>query len=310
MNFSKMLLGIVLGIAVYVILIIFSDLSVIRENFLKADLIYIFLGMGTVFLGIVARAHRWHLMLKFLDIKINKKSSYLLFFSGLAFGLTPGRLGEVIKSHYLKRLVHTPISVSAPTIIVERFLDVFAILTIALFAFLLTGTSHVVIPIGFFLIAVFLFLVYQRKILLKILKILESFPMIGKIFTKIIPSMDIIFKLMTPKIIFKILPLTIFLWIVEGLVVFFSLKSFGIDLSIIKSEFIFVISALIGSATLLPGGIGGTEGGLLGLFLLENISYNDAIGPILIIRVIVLWMTIIFGIFINQIVEHGILKDK
>jgi len=122
--------------------------------------------------------------------------------------------------------------------------------------------------------------------------------------------MDIIFKLMTPKIIFKILPLTIFLWIVEGLVVFFSLKSFGIDLSIIKSEFIFVISALIGSATFLPGGIGGTEGGLLGLFLLENISYNDAIGPILIIRVIVLWMTIIFGIFINQIVEHGILKDK
>jgi len=83
MNFSKMLLGIVLGIAVYVILIIFSDLSVIRENFLKADLIFIFLGIGTVFLGIVARAHRWHLMLKFLDIKINKKSSYLLFFSGL-----------------------------------------------------------------------------------------------------------------------------------------------------------------------------------------------------------------------------------
>ncbi len=56
--------------------------------------------------------------------------------------------------------------------------------------------------------------------------------------------------------------------------------------------------------------MGGIEVWLLVFFLFAGILYDDAIGAILLIRIIVLWMTIIFGIIINRIVEMTILKNK
>ena len=97
---------------------------------------------------------------------------------------------------------------------------------------------------------------------------------------------------------------------IEASVVYFILKAFGISLSIITTQFIYVISSLIGSISFLPGGIGTTEGGLLGLLFLQEISYDDALGPVLVIRLIALWMTILFGIIMCRIIEITILKGK
>ena len=238
------------------------------------------------------------------------KSTLLIYFSGTAFGLSPGRLGEVVKSHYLKRFVNTPITVSAPTIIVERFLDVFAILLIAFFAFLFSGIHHESVIFGFSALFISLFLIYQKKFLIRILTRIESIPFLGKISKNLISSIDIIFVLTQPKILGKTLSLSIISWVIEASVVYFVLKAFGISLSIITTQFIYVISSLIGSISFLPGGIGTTEGGLLGLLFLQDISYDDALGPVLVIRLIALWMTILFGVIMCRIIEITILKGK
>ena len=310
MNFSKFIIVLLLVILIYTIIILLSDVTIILDNFRNIKLEYVVTGILAVFAGLFIRVIRWTLMLKTLNINIDLKSSILIYFSGSAFGLSPGRLGEVMKSHYLKRLVNAPITKTAPTIIIERFLDVFAILIIAVTSFLLIGTKHEIIWLGYVLIGVFLFFIYQKKYLVYLLEALKNVSLLGKISKKLIPSIDIIYILLQPKIFAKTLSLSIISWSFESLVVYFTLRSFGIELSIIKSAFIFVISSLVGSLSFLPGGIGATEGGLLALFLLEGISYDDSIGPVIIIRIIILLLTIIFGIIINRYTESTILKNK
>ena len=307
---SRWIFGIILGICVYAIFVLFSDVSLLIEQLENIEIQFIIMGVFVVFVGLVIRALRWHLMITHLNVKINLKSTLLIYFSGTAFGLSPGRLGEVVKSHYLKRFVNTPITVSAPTIIVERFLDVFAILLIAFFAFLFSGIHHESVIFGFSALFISLFLIYQKKFLIRILTRIESIPFLGKISKNLISSIDIIFVLTQPKILGKTLLLSIISWVIEASVVYFILKAFGISLSIITTQFIYVISSLIGSISFLPGGIGTTEGGLLGLLFLQEVSYDDALGPVLVIRLIALWMTILFGVIMCRIIEITILKGK
>jgi len=309
-KFSKWIFAIILAIAVYAIFVVFSDVSLLVVQLENMDIRFFLLGICVIFTGLVLRVFRWHLMLKVLDVKINLKSTFLIYFSGTAFGLSPGRLGEVAKSHYLKRLVHTPVSTSAPTIIVERLLDVFAIMILLIFIFLISGKQHESIILVLITLSVSLFLIYQKKFLQSILSKMESLPLLGKISRKLIPVLDIIYVLTKPKILGKTLSFSILAWAIEALLVFFILKSFGIELSVITSQFIYIISSLVGSVSFLPAGIGAVEGSLLGLLLSEDISYDDALAPILVIRLIGLWMTILFGVIMNRITEITILKNK
>jgi uncharacterized protein (TIRG00374 family) len=307
---SHWLLGIILTIVAYTVIILISDFSILKNNLQNIKLEYVFLGVLAVFAGLVVRALRWNVMVNALDIQISMKSCLAVYFCGTTFGLSPGRLGEVMKSHYLKRLVNAPVSKTAPTIIVERFLDVFAILIIAITSFLLIGIKHEVILLGYLSLGVFMFLIYEKKYLKSILEKFEVIPIVGGISKKIISSLDIIYLLLKPKIFIKMLLLSVFSWFFESFVVYFVLKSFDIEISIIKSAFIFVISSLVGAASFLPAGAGATEGGLFALLFLEGIPYNEAVAPILVIRIIVVFLVIILGITINRISEATILKNK
>lgn len=310
MKLSYWLLVTILAIVVYTIIIIFSDIEILVIHLQNAKIEFVLLGVFVVFIGLIPRSFRWYLMIRELGIKVNWKQIIPIYFSGVAFGLSPGRLGEVAKSIYLKRLVDAPIQKTAPTIIVERLLDVIAVLVISLSVFLLIGEKHVMMIIGFFILLICLLLIYKKTYLIKILNKTKHIPFLGKFSNNLITSVDIIFVLLKPKIFTKMLILSVISWMIESLVVYFVLKAFDIDLSILRSTFIYVISSLVGAASFLPGGIGTTEGGLIGLLILENVSYKEAIGPVIIIRSITLWMLIIFGVIIGKLTDVFILKKK
>ena len=54
-----------------------------------------------------------------------------IFFANFTMAMTPGKIGEVFKSHLLREAIGTPIAVSAPIILVERLTDGIAMLFLA-----------------------------------------------------------------------------------------------------------------------------------------------------------------------------------
>src|SRR5262245_13707503 len=55
-------------------------------------------------------------------------ASTLLFTSGMVMAVTPGKVGEVLKSYLLKQVNGTPVSASAPIVLAERVTDGLAML--------------------------------------------------------------------------------------------------------------------------------------------------------------------------------------
>jgi len=305
------LISIVFAAAVYLVILLFSDLPTIIESFINIKLEFVFFGILAAYFSLLITGFRWHLMIRGLGKSINFKSTFLVYLCGNAFAISPGRLGEVLRSFYLKRLHGIPVSETGPTVIVERFFDVLAILIIALTFGLIIGTNQEILYfIGFGLVGIFLVLMYKKKYLKKILYKTQKLPFGSKISLTLLEALDTMYVLLKPKNFIKFFSLSIVSWLIGSLVVYFSLLAFNIELGILQSTFIHVVSTLAGSATFLPGGIGATEGGLFGLLHLEGILYNDAIGPVLLIRMIILWSITICGLIVNSIAESTILKKR
>ena len=307
---SHWLISIVFAFSVYFVILLFSDLPTIMNNFLSIKLEFVLFGFIATYSSLMITGFRWHLMIRDLGNSVSFKSTLLTYLCGNAFALSPGRLGEVLRSFYLKRLHDIPVAQTAPTIIIERFFDVLAILIVALIFSVFIGVSEWFILLGFGVIGLFLFLMYKKKYLIKILEKTKNIRYGERISQTLLESLDSMYILLKPKIFLRLFSLSILAWLIGSLVVYFSLLAFNIELDILKSVFFHVTSTLLGSATFLPGGIGATEGGLLGLFYLEGISYDDSIAPILLIRITVIWSMTVFGLIINGIAEATVLKNK
>src|SRR4051812_3257047 len=77
------------------------------------------------------RFFKWQYYLKRLDVKIAWLKSLLIFLSGLSMAITPGKVGELLKSYFLKRTTGVPISRTSPIIVAERLTDGIAMLGLA-----------------------------------------------------------------------------------------------------------------------------------------------------------------------------------
>ena len=100
-----------------------SDLKLISEKLQNFQLKYAFIIIPIITFSFFIRGFRWMLFLKYLKINIGIKNSFGIYFAGMAFGVTPAKVGELIKSQILKNKYSIAISKTAPIIFVERYYD-------------------------------------------------------------------------------------------------------------------------------------------------------------------------------------------
>src|SRR5205085_4209762 len=65
---------------------------------------------------------------------VDKAASALVFLSGFAMGLTPGKSGEITKSYWLREIAgpdRAPLARTAPIVFAERLVDGIAMLLLA-----------------------------------------------------------------------------------------------------------------------------------------------------------------------------------
>lgn len=294
MNFNHIILISIFVVIVYVIIVLYGDTEKLYESFTHAKLHYILISIGLFSLGAFIRSFRWILMLRYMKIKIPLKQIIILYFTGYAFALTPGKLGEGVRSKYLKDDYNIPVEKSFPTVFSERYYDVIGVISIV---FITTGfvEQNPIVYFSLVLLAFFYFAA-RKKNTTKILSPLEKIKKLSNLTQKLLIIMDTIEVLLKPKIFLKSSIITIISWGVEALAVYFVFLSFDIDLGVAKASSLYVITSFIGAASFLPGGVGGTEGSLLGLLLLNGFSYNEILGPVLLTRFLALWYMIIIGI--------------
>lgn len=94
---------------------------------------WIVLGLAMATLSYAVRAWRWHLLLRALGARVPVRSGAAIYLAGVALSVTPGKVGETVRSAFLTR--HgVPVGSSLAAFVVDRLSDVVAVVSIALLA--------------------------------------------------------------------------------------------------------------------------------------------------------------------------------
>jgi len=258
---------------IYGLLILFSE-RIAFPSIQATFLIFLL-----TFLGYLMRGARWKLLLKKNGMEIGYSDAVKTFIAGLAFIITPGKLGEVAKSELMKEKYGFKRKKIIFLTVVERAFDIFANLIIAFFGATAIASqflkNFLFLLLGFILISLLIYL-FRGKI-----KMVE----------------EEIASLGDPKLIVSCLFISILAWGIEGIEVWILAKDFEFNLSILKSLFAFSASLIFGNLTMLPGGLGSAEAALITLLSMYGIEKGIASIITIAVRLSTFW----FGFFLGSL---------
>lgn len=286
-----------ISILFYVVISIFNDFDSVLasvENFSWYIFAVLLLASCLIFL---TRFYKWHYYLNLLKINISKKKSFVIFISSLIMLATPGALGELFKSYFLKKIADEPISKTAPIIFAERITDLISIILIALAGSFFYDYGKIVIV---FLVLFFIFLILfisNKNISLKFLSILSEIKFLKKYFSKITVAYESFHIMLKGKPLFYMLILSTLSWGIECSSFYIVLANLKINISFFSGVFIYAFGMIMGSITMLPGGVGITDGSIIFLIAQEGFGKNSAIAAAFIIRAVTLWFAVALGTF-------------
>lgn len=174
------LLGLVVSLAAVYFVVRQMDISQLGVALQDARYIYVLPSALFVVLGLVARAFRWRVLLS--DGLPLGRAFNILNASYLVNGILPLRIGEVARMYLASQgQPSVPVFKSASTIIVERLLDVLAVLVIAALA--LTGgplppevrsAALFLAPLAVAGFLLMVFLASQRMLALRLLRTAQA----------------------------------------------------------------------------------------------------------------------------------------
>ena len=296
----KILFSVVLGALVFLGLSIYANFNELMEAFSLYNWLLFPLILILSLCNYVFRFFRWEYYTKILDIKVERKLSFLIFLSSFIMSVTPGKIGEVFKSYLLKEQIGTPISKSAPIVFAERITDFLSLVLLSLTGALMFGYgTNFIIGFGVLFIITVIIL-SNKKISYSIIGFFEKLKFISKISGKIYTAYDSIYQMVKFKELIITIILSIFAWSFECLSFYLVINGFNVagapHIDLLIATFVYGFATIAGAVTMLPGGLGATDASITGLLVLLAIPKNIAVASTLIIRAATLWFAVVVGI--------------
>lgn len=124
----RLFLPTVLAIFAYGGLLLYFDAEATLEHARDVSAQTLWLATALAASNYVIRFVRWEYCLRLLSIRVPLVESALVFVAGFAMSITPGKMGEVLKSLLLKQSQDVPVARSAPVVLAERVTDLAGLL--------------------------------------------------------------------------------------------------------------------------------------------------------------------------------------
>jgi len=296
------LTSLIIGLAVVIAISLFSDLRAVGNDLLTFDWVLLpLILIGTV-INYWLRWLKWDYYLRYLklDRDIDRSTSGLIFTAGLVMSVTPGKMGEVLKSFLLRQRNGTPISRSAPIVLAERLTDGIAVLLLMGLGLTLYPPARPLFVILVLLTIIGIIIVQRQTLALAIIRMVARLPL-GQ---RLAPRLETIYTTTAQLLHWRILlistVISVVSWGFECLAFFWVLMGVGSTpswLLLLQATFIFAASTLFGLVSFLPGGLGASEVSSVGLLLaLVGLSASAATTATIVIRFCTLWFGVLLGV--------------
>lgn len=311
---SKVVLGLLLGVLVIVGLALVADLPKVVNAVEGFEWGWLPLILGLTSFNYLLRFFKWHYYLKQVDIhNIGCGDSLKVFLGGFATTVTPGKIGEVIKSMWLKNLTGANVARTLPVVAAERLSDALACTVLAsagVFAYPNYWPAFLAI------LAVMLsgiVVIEIRPLSLRLLGIAERLPLVSRFAHGLHEFYESSFELLRLRNLVVAVGLGTISWAGEGAAFFLVLKGLGVEPTLtllFQATFILAFSVIIGGASTLPGGLGAAEVSLAGMLaLIVGLPRELAASASLLIRFCTLWFGVTLGFIVVALYRQRLFKS-
>ena len=299
------LLTIVIAIAVYAIVVVFTGGSDVigAIQSLSWELWSVLLLLSL--LNYLLRYWRWHLYISHQNPhSITHLQHLSIYIAGFALTMPPGKAGEGMRSLYLKQHgIAQQRSIGA--LFVERIMDLLVILMMAGLgaSFLSGGQTFWAVLVTLVIISSAIIIVKMPKDKIIASRIVQALPeKLRHIIVFIESMLNNANDLLSLRFIFIGLFIGAIAWGLEGYGLYLTMDSFAIKPFVMPENAVYLALAIYGMAILLgaisflPGGLGGTEAAMI--FMLVNVGFDNAsaIAITFICRIATLWFAMALGV--------------
>jgi len=293
---NRIYVVIIATISLYFIFLVISDLGEVYAQLNKMDTNYLPIILLLIPLCWIVLFTRWNLLLKNSNIHVPVKDNLKIYMSGFALSITPGKVGELIKSQLLKNKFGIPREKTAPIVLVEQLYNIIGIVGVSILGIWYFEFGTQIILIAASLLGITLILISSKRLFEKFLTLLSRIKFLSQYTSTFSNSYDVLRKSTRGWIVVYASALSIAFWLIESVIAYFVLLSFGIN----HIEFLSVIttytsSIILGVASFLPLGIGVVEGSLAGFFTLQGVDVSIALTLVIFIRIFTRWITVSAG---------------
>ena len=298
----KILWSLILALAIYVALVIYGDWQALTRTLADFPWSWLPAVFGLTLVNYLGRLIKWHWYLHLVGVPTPWRDSARIFGVGMIMVMTPGKVGEFLKSYMVKNVTGAPMRITAPVILAERMTDGLAMLILAglgLFAFPDPRTRWLA---GLILLAmlVAVTVIQIRPLALWFLGAARRLPMLRRFATGMADFYESSYTLFRPRNLLISVGIGTLSWLCEGLAYYLVLVGLGVTAGLeaaFIAVFIFSISTVIGAVVATPGGLGGTEGGLVALSeQLLGLGRSPATAAALLVRFATLWFGVAIGL--------------
>ncbi|MFM2309611.1 MAG: hypothetical protein RLY87_1733 [Chloroflexota bacterium] len=295
----RIITSVIIGVVVFAALGLLSDIRQVGASLATFAWSSVPAVLGFTALNYVLRWLKWDIYLRHIGAGtgVSRFDSGLLFCAGMVMAVTPGKVGEVLKSFLLRRINGTPVSTSAPIVVAERLTDGIAMLLLMAVGLTLYPPAA---PLFYLLLGATVvgIAIIQSESLVQRLLGLISHTRIAEPLRNAYQSSK---SLLGWRMLMVSTVLSIVSWFFECIAFVYVLQGLGIVPTVLvlqQATFIFAASTLFGLVSLIPGGLGVSEASSTGLLVwMIPMTQAAATAATVVIRFGTLW----FGVGLGMI---------
>ena len=248
----------------------------------------------------LVRFARWHLYLGHLGLRIPLNESLCVFLSGFSMTLTPGKVGEILKSVLLKKSRDIPLSRTAPIVLAERVTDLAGLVILIAIGSLAFSYGKVITVGAIIGVSLIIALSASRRFADMFTRLCSHLPLIRNKTRQLSQAFEALRTLSSARALLVSIPLSIVAWSLQCVGMWYLALGFAeIELSLVASCFAYSFPLLAGTVAMIPGGLGLAEVSMTGV--LDQLAVGQGALPVaatitILVRLVTFWLAIGIGI--------------
>jgi uncharacterized protein (TIRG00374 family) len=295
----RLVLVIVAGVAVLAAFSIHADIRELGQRLRGFGWWAFAAALALALVNYGVRLVRWSLYLEQADLDVPLRIRTLTFLAGFALSITPGKLGELIKSYLLRESCGIPITRTAPIVVAERVTDLLALLILGLAGVTLYGVARGMVVAGAAVIALgFVVLAWPRLAHAVIALACRPRPL-HRFAAKLHGMYDGLAEILRPRPLSWATALAVVAWLAECVGFSIIANAFpGAAVPLGLATLIYAATTIAGALSFLPGGLLVTEASMT-LLLVQASSGMDqptAVAATILTRLATLWFAVAIGV--------------